>query len=214
MVKGLSNKIVFFILFLLFVGGAGGYLVYEYLMPAREGAERELSATKAAIDAKYQEVAKMKEEFILLQSQLRDFKNLEARGFFGDQDRAQATENFSKLVDRTGLLQANLKYEAGKVVVNKMAEDAKQIVIKSRGQINIESLDDVDVYTLLKYMQERYPGSVDVTKVTLERTETLNADMLRQIGGGTPVPLVKGVIEFDWRTMTSRDVTAPQGGGI
>ncbi len=213
MVKGLSNKVVFFILFLLFVGGGGGYLVYDYLMPVREKSERELAATKAAIKAKYQEVAKMKEEFILLQSQLRDFKDLEARGFFGDQDRALATEDFSKLVDRTGILQANLKFEAGKVVPNKMADDAKQIVIKSHGKIDIESLDDVDVYTLLKYMQERYPGGVDVTKVTLDRTETLSADMLRQIGGGTPVPLVKGSIEFDWRTMTSRDVAAPQGGG-
>ena len=213
MVRGLSNKVVLFILFLLLIGGGGGYLVYEYLIPERERTDRELVAIKAEVDARYLEVAKMKEEFILLQSQLREFKNLEARGFFNDQNRSEAIDNFSKLSSRVGLLKANLNYASGNIIANQQAEDAKQMVIKSHGKVEIESLDDVDVYTLLKFMQERYPGSIDITNVKLERVETLNAAMLRQIGSGKPVPLVKGSFEFDWRTMTSRDAVAPESGG-
>ena len=155
----------------------------------------------------------MKEEFILLQSQLRDFKDLEARGFFNNQNRSEAEENFSKLNNRVGILKASLSYKPGEIVANKMAEDARQIVIRSHGDVEVESLDDVDVYTLLKYMQERYPGSIDVTKLELERVEILNAAMLRKIGGGDPVPLIKGKFEFDWRTMTANDELSAQGGG-
>lgn len=213
MVKGLSSKIVFFILFLLALGGGGGYAVYEYLIPERERSERELADMKAAVQAKYDEVAKMKEEFVLLQSQLRDFKDLEARGFFDNQDRAEAIENFSKLSGRVGILKAKLAYESGEVVPNQQADDAKQMVVKSHGKVDLESLDDVDAYTLVKFMQEKYPGSVDVTAFKLERTETLDAAMLRKIGGGDPTPLVKGSFEFDWRTMMPRDTATPQGGG-
>lgn len=213
MVKGLSNKVVYFILVLLLIVGGGGYAVYEYLIPDREKLERELQGTKSEVNAKYQEVAKMKEEFVLLQSQLRTFKDLEARGFFDNQDRSSALDNFSKLVNRVGILKAKISFAGGEIVPNELADQAKQIVVRSHAKVDVESLDDVDVYTLLKFLQERYPGSVDVTYMKLERTETLNAAMLRQIGSGTPVPLVKGAFEFDWRTMTSRDTTTPQSGG-
>ena len=161
---------------------------------------------------KYEEVAKMKEEFVLLQSQLRDFKDLEARGFFNNQNRSEAEENFAKLSARVGILKAGLSYKPGEIVSNKQADDAKQMVIKSHGKVDIESLDDVDVYTLLKFMQERYPGSIDITKLELERQQVLNAALLRKIGGGDPVPLIKGSFEFDWRTMTSKDDANPPGG--
>jgi len=212
MVRGLSNKVVIFILVLLALAGGGGYCVYEYLIPAREQSERELASLKAQIQAKYEEVAKMKEEFVLLQSQLRDFKDLEARGFFNNQNRSEAEENFAKLSARVGILKAGLSYKPGEIVSNKQADDAKQMVIKSHGKVDIESLDDVDVYTLLKFMQERYPGSIDITKLELERQQVLNAALLRKIGGGDPVPLIKGSFEFDWRTMTSKDDANPPGG--
>lgn len=212
MVRGLSNKVVIFILVLLMLAGGGGYSVYEYLIPVREQSERELSVLKAQIQAKYEEVAKMKEEFVLLQSQLRDFKDLEARGFFNNQNRSEAEENFSKLSARVGILKAGLSYKPGEIVNNKQADDAKQMVIKSHGKVDIESLDDVDVYTLLKFLQERYPGSIDITKLELERQQVLNAALLRKIGGGDPVPLIKGTFEFDWRTMTSKDDANPPGG--
>lgn len=213
MVKGLSNKVVLFIVVLLAIGGGSAYLVYDYLIPAREKGERELSEVKAAVQQKYDEVAKMKEEFVLLQSQLRDFKDLEARGFFNNQDRAEALDNFSKLSARVGILKAKLQYASGEIVPNTMADDAKQVVVKSHGKVEIESLDDVDVYTLVKFMQERYPGSIDITKLELKRTGNLDAESLRDIGSGKPLSLVKGILEYDWRTMTARDTATPQSGG-
>lgn len=211
MIKGLSNSIVYFILFLLVLVGGSGYLIYDYLVPMREQADQELSNTKAAVQAKYNEVAKMKEEFILLQSQLRDFKELEARGFFDDQNRAKASDAFNKLADRVGILKASVSFASGDVVANDLATLAKQMVIKSHGVVDVESLDDVDVYTLLKYMQEKYPGNIDVTSLKLERDGVFDINMIRSIGRGDPVPMVKGSFEFDWRTMTPNDQVA--GGG-
>ncbi|HNQ92119.1 MAG TPA: hypothetical protein PKI93_04235 [Alphaproteobacteria bacterium] len=213
MVRGLSNKVIYFILLMILLIGGGGYVVYEYLIPNRESIENELQSTRSEVSAKYNEVQKMKEEFVLLQSQLRTFKELEARGFFDNQDRAAAVDNFTKLVNRVGILLAKVNFESGEIVKNDLADQAKQVVIKSHGKVELQSLDDVDVYTLMKYMQERFPGSVDVTSLKLERTETLNAAVLRQIGSGTPLALVKGSFEFDWRTMTSRDTVAPESGG-
>lgn len=60
-----------------------------------------------------------------------------------------------KLSTRVGILKAKLKFDAGAVVPNDMADLANQIVVKSRGTVDIDSLDDVDVYSLIKFMQNR-----------------------------------------------------------
>ena len=213
MVKGLSNRIVYFVLSLLLLVGGGGYALSEYLIPAREQLDAELSATQSAVDAKFGEVINMKGEFVLLQSQLRTFKELEARGFFDNQDRSVAVDNFTKLVDRAGLLKAKVSFASGQVIPNDLVKQANHILVKSHGSVEVQSLDDVDVYTLVKYMQERFPGSIDITSLKLERTETMNAAVLRQIGSGNPLALVKGNFEFDWRTMTMDANAAVESGG-
>ncbi|MBL8639994.1 MAG: hypothetical protein JNK24_06530 [Alphaproteobacteria bacterium] len=210
MVKGVNDKIIIFIIVLMALAGGSGYGLYTYILPEVEKKSTELQGVKGYVDQKYQEVAKMKEEFVLLQSQLRDFKELEANGFFNNQDRADAVANFSKLVDRVGILKAVPDYASGALINNQQAEDAAQVLIKSHGKVDIEAIEDVDIYTLLKFMQERYPGSVDITKFSVERMGPLTAATLRDIGGGHPKPLLKGSFEFDWRTMTAKTDIKPQ----
>ena len=74
MIRLMGKKIILFIFFLALLDGgiAAGY--YYYLLPMRMEQDQKLSDLKAAVEARRQEVAKMKEEFVLLQSQLRNFK--------------------------------------------------------------------------------------------------------------------------------------------
>lgn len=210
MVKGVNDKVLLFVILLMAIAGGGGYSLYEYATPEIDKKTKELQSVKSYVDAKYKEVAKMKEEFVLLQSQLRAFKELEARGFFNDQDRADALKSFADLVDRVGILKAVPDYASGTLINSTQAEDADQILIKSHGKVDLETIEDVDAYSLIKYMQEKYPGSVDITSFYMERLGPLSAATLRDIGGGNPKPLLKGTFEFDWRTMTAKTGIKPQ----
>lgn len=205
MIKALKRGVIIMIIALVAAAGGGGYGLYEYLMPMREQKEAEVQAVQAEIEAKRAEVAKLKEEFILLQIQLRKFKELEANGFFNNQNRVKAQEAFKRLGELSGLLKTRYSIEPGILVDVKQAADANNVVLQSRVTLDLESLDDVDVFTFIKGLQEKFPGSVDMTSIDLMRTKEFSVDLLREIGGGDPVSVVSTKLVFDWRTMANKD---------
>ncbi len=213
MFKALGSKKVTFMVLLLLVNAGIGSAWYYWLLPAREQVTNELQSTQTAVEARYQEVAKMKEEYVLLQSQLRSFKELELKGFFNDQDRSNGIDQLGKLSNVAGLLKAKLKFGVGQLVSDPLADQANQVVLKSPVTVDVSALDDVDVYSFVKFIEEKFPGRVDISSFKLKRSEIFNEAMLRKIGGGDSTPLVQSQISFDWLTMAPKNVVAPTEGG-
>ena len=205
MIKILGTQVVVMLLVLVLVTSAAGYAVYDYLIPLRTEKEQQLAGLKAETAARYSEVAKLKEEFTSLQNQLREFKALEAQGYFSNQNRVDAQSSFNNLSELSGLLNSRFSISKGERIDDPAVLEANHVVLKSRVKIDIDSLDDVDVYTFVKGLQEKFPGSVDVTSFKLDRNQNITAPLLRQIGAGQPVKLVTSVVEFDWKTMANKD---------
>ena len=212
MLKVLGSKRLTFICLMVAAVVMIGYAYYNFIIPAHEQSTQELATSRAAVTQKYQEVARLKEEYVLLQSQLRSYKELEARGFFNDQYRDTAIEKLDKLSIYAQLLKANLKFEKGVIVKDSGAELAGQVILKSPVEVQIKSMDDVDVYSFIKFIEEKFPGRVDVTSLSLDRMEIFDAAILRKIGAGSATPLVDAKLSFDWITMAPKDVVAPAEG--
>ena len=175
----------------------------------REEADRNLSSAKSKLEGKRAEIQKLKEEYALLQSNLKEFKNLEARGFFNDQGRVEAQKSFEKLRSVSGVLKAKYDIASGEIVEDTRASDAGYVVLKSPITVELDSLDDVDVYSFLKLIEEKFPGRVDVVSMYIKRKEAISPVLLRRIGTGEPVTVVTSKLEFVWRTMTSRESLNP-----
>lgn len=212
MLKVLGSKRLTFICLMVAALAIIGYAYYDFIIPAHEQSTQELETSKAAVTQKYQDVARLKEEYVLLQSQLRSYKELEARGFFNDQDRAAAVDNLDKLSKYAQLLKANLKFGAGATVKDEGADLAGQVVLKSPVDVDVKSIDDVDVYSFIKFVEEKFPGRIDITSFSLNRMEIFDTTILRKIGAGSPTPLVDAKISFDWLTMAPKNVVAPTEG--
>ncbi|MFA7275790.1 MAG: hypothetical protein WC043_03195 [Pseudobdellovibrionaceae bacterium] len=209
MLKVLGVKIVAFLAFLV-ISNAGIVAAWYYLLtPYEEDIGRQLQATKSEVESKRLEVAKMKEEFVLLQAQLKTFKQIEHDGFFNDQDRYYAGEKMDKLSGYAGLLNASVKFGQGEQVDDPLVSNSGSIILNSPVTVEIKSIDDVDIYSFIKFLQEKFPGKVAVKSFKLERKETLNAAMYRKIGGGDPTELVHSDLSFDWLTMPSKDKLQP-----
>jgi hypothetical protein len=209
MIKALGTKKTIFIIVVLLVDGFIGGAYYSWLQPLRESVSTELQSTKSSVDEKYSEVSRMKGEFVLLQSQLRSFKELEAHGFFNNQDRSVAIDSLSTLSNYAGILAAQLKFSRGQLIADPLADQAGQVVINSPVVISIKSIDDVDVYTFLKLINEKFLGIVDITSIDMNKAETFDVTALRSIGSGKLLPLMGAEIKFNWITMASKDVIAP-----
>lgn len=212
MLRVLGSKRLTFIFGLLGALAVLVYAYYNFIIPAHEQSTQELEASKAAVTQKYADVARLKEEYVLLRSQLKAYKELEVRGFFNDQNRSAAVDNLDKLSKYAGLLKANLKFGPGALIKDSGADLANQVILKSPVSVDIKSIDDVDVYSFIKFVEDKFPGRIDLTSFNLERIEIFDETLLRKIGSGSPTPLVDAKLSFDWLTMAPKTVVAPAEG--
>lgn len=205
MFKILGAKTILTLLALILVTGGSGYGLYNYLMPLRQQKDQELASLKSAIEERRREVARLKEEYVMLEQQLRVFKELEVQGFFNNQNRVNAQESIENLRVVSNLIKTRFDISSGEMVADPVAAESNHVVLKSPVKIEVDSLDDVDVYTFIKGLQEKFPGSVDIVSVKLDRKTNISAPILRQIGSGSPVQMVTASVGFDWRTMAPKD---------
>lgn len=213
MLKSLGRNRLIVLIILALLNAGTGYGLYEYITPMRVQADSNLNTARSALEQKRNEIQRLKEEYALLQTQLRDYKELEAKGFFNDQGRVAAQESFEKLRTVSGVLNAKYDISAGQLIDDQRASQAGYVILRSPIKVELSSLDDLDVYSFLKLIQERFSGKVDITSMTVTKAEELKPENLRKIGRGLPVPLVKSVVQFEWRTMASRESITPDTTG-
>lgn len=201
MLQALGRRRVAIIFVLVILNGLAALAYYYYLTPQRTESDTKLSAARSELEAKRAEIQKLKEEYVLLQGQLKIFKEMETKGFFNDQNRIEAQESFEKFRTISGILKASYQISAGQLVEDARAKQANYVVLRSPVKVELDSLDDVDVYSFIKLLQERFPGKVDIATLDLKRVEQVTPEVLQKIGTGDPVTMIKGSMEFDWRTM-------------
>ncbi len=195
---------------LVLLCGGSAYSLYEYLIPQKIEAEGVLSTAKSALQQKRVEIQKLKEEYALLQTQLRDFKDIEARGFFNDQGRVEAQTNFEKIRAASGVIIAKYSIATGQLIEDPRASEAGYVILTSPIKVELDSLEDTDVYSFIKLIQERYPGKIDLTRLGMSKAEKLTSDTLRNINRGKAVNLIKTSIELEWKTMAARSSVSPE----
>jgi hypothetical protein len=68
-------------------------------------------------------------------------------------------------------------------------------------KVELEALDDVDVFKYIYLVEKFFPGHVTITKIELERKSQITGPVLRSIASGDNPQLVNAKIEMLWRTM-------------
>lgn len=213
MLQALGRSRIIVLVVLVLLNGSAGYGLYEHLMPMRLQAEQKLASAKSELEQKRQEIQRLKEEYALLQSQLRYYKDLQAKGFFNDQGRVAAQEVFEKLRTISGVLKAKYDISAGTLINDPRATDAGYVILNSPIKVELDSLDDVDVYSFLKLIQERFPGKVDIVSMNVAKKGNLTGENVKSIGKGDPVALVTSTVNFQWKTMASQASISPDTAG-
>jgi hypothetical protein len=183
-------------------------LSYQFFTPAKQKAESDLNAASSALEAKRVDIAKLKQEFVLLKNQISNYKSIESQGFFNDQNRVLAKETLDKYREVSGVIKADYTVSAGEEIADERAKEINYMLIKSPITIDIESIDDADFYNFLRLIIYDFPGRTNVMNLTLERTEKLTDIVLKDISVGKPVALMKGNIKFDWYSMKKNETVS------
>jgi hypothetical protein len=206
MIKVLGFKRVVILLVLLGLNGlvlAANYLIFE---PGRAATENELRMTTSKTSQTQADADKLRTEISEIQDQKSSYELLKTAGFFSQQNRLVAKNRIEAIQQKTGILKAGYNIGAGSIIENASAKEAGYAVLESPIEVNLEALDDVDIYNFAYWIENALPGHMTLNSLDISRTKELNEATLREIGTGKPVTLLTGKLSLSWRTMVSEDV--------
>ncbi len=197
---------------LVAANAALGGAAYAYLAPQNMKLDRELKTATAQVASKRSEAQRLRDEIQTIQEEKEKFELLESAGFLEDQDRLDARKTMEAVQSYARVLSARYNIDPGVIQEIDETNQAPQVLLNSPIKVDVDALDDVDVYNFLYLMENAFPGHVAVKSIALERKLDLNEVTLRQIGSGIPTVMMAGEIVFDWKTMLARDKIVTEAG--
>lgn len=201
MIGMIGKKRLAILAFLIVINAAMAGAVYFYLTPQNDKLEKELRTVKAQSAGKQSETERLRSEYKDIQKKKTHFDNLEQAGFFSDQSRFVGQKRIEDIQKFTSILTARYEIRSAVTEKNPFTAPAGHIILNSPVSVSMDALDDVDVYNFIYWMENAFPGHVSVKSLSLSRELEINDAVVREVGNGIPVTLVKGAVEFNWRTM-------------
>lgn len=201
MIQILGAKRVILLVLSVGIALALGGLVYGVTIPASAQAKTDLQALEGRISTRRQEIEGIRGEIEKFSAQKDQYNELRKMGFFSSQDRLMARAKFDELRTLSRILTAKYKINQATYETNEQIAKAGYVIVKSSVDMDIEAIDDVDVYRLLYLLDTAFPGHSAMESLSLVKAMDVTQPLLRQIGNGTPAPIIKGKMTFVWRTV-------------
>lgn len=198
--SALGTKRIVFIVLLVLLNGASGF-GYKYMSDLIMTKERELNRVKRQVNNRFNEVKKVREQFATLRGQVSDYVLLEKKGFFEEQDRENLRDVFFEAQKKSQVLRAKYDVSPFSKEASKHITQPNLSWMNSRVTLNIEALDDIDIFSFIELLERDFPGYVQFLSIDLKRGNDLNTDTIRDIGSGTPISLVNADINFLWHSV-------------
>ncbi len=205
MFQVIGVKRILMLIILIAANAALAAVTYLYVMPEKQGVEQQLNMTRAQISQKRGESERLRTEFQQIQEQKANFENMRAAGIISNQNRLAARRRIMDIQEYSRVLKASYDIGSAEVEQTKAATDIRHVILNSPVGVDIEAIDDRDIFSFIYWMENAFPGHVAVTSLKIERVLDVNDATLRAIGSGTPVVLVRGAIDFVWRTMAPEE---------
>lgn len=205
MIKIIGPRRIIMLSVLLAVNAALATATYMYLMPQNEKIERDLRRVKGEISTKRGESERLRTEHAQILEQKSSFENLKEAGFLGHQDRFLVRDRMEAIQSYSRVLTAKYNIQPMTLEETKEAAQSNQVVLASKMDADVDAIGDLDVYRFIYWLENGFPGHITINNVVLRRRNEVNDVTLRQLGTGTPLVMVTGELDFEWRTMVPRE---------
>lgn len=208
MIQTLGSRRIFIILFLAGLNAMLAFGVYGYLQPQTVTLERDLRQTTRKANEIQDDIERLQVEFEQLQAQQNFFNRLRDDGFLSAQDRRSAERLFEDIQNQSGVISARASIQAANIEADEEAQKAEHVILSSPISIEIEALDDIDVYRYIALLKNRFPGHLSLKDAQINRQIDVTNPILRAIANGEDVNMVKAELSWIWRTMVpEKDVS-------
>ena len=205
MIHILGIKKVFLLLLLIVVAVSLFVLNTYYLAPQTNKLQKELQINEAEardLTAKINTLANNHERF---SEQKTRFDFIQQTGFFNPQQRLEVRKLITELKVRSGVTSVRFSMGAVNVETNDKAQEVNHKLLKTEVTYDVGAIEDTDIYNFLFMLSYGFPGIIEIKDVMIERPAKLTQPVLRKVGAGESVVLVKANIKTVWWTLVPSD---------
>lgn len=213
MIEVLGIRRIVIVAIMVAVNAVLGAGLYLYAMPESEKLERDLRSVRGQIGSTRGETETLRSDYELIQRQRDYFEELQDVGFINDQNRLLARRRIAVVREYTRVLNAEYNISPAQTQRHDKLRDVGHHILSTSMSIQVEALDDIDLYNFIYWMENGFPGHVSLERLSLERLREMNDVMLRQMGSGTAMPMVRANMTFSWRTMMPSEADAGTSSG-
>lgn len=201
MIQILGVRRILFLILLVSANAALAATTYLYVMPEKDQVVRQLNMTRSQISEKRTEADRLRTEFAQIQQQKARFEAMQAAGLTSDQNRLVARRRIMDIQNYSRVLKASYNINSASVEQSEAARQIGHVILNSPIRVEIDAMDDKDFYSFIHLMENAFPGHTAIKNIKIERVLDVNEATLRAVGSGMPVVLIKGNVDFIWRTM-------------
>jgi len=205
MLKNIGFKRLASITVLLILAGILYVFYYHSLKPDLAESQQELKKVRTSISETRNNLAEIKNALESYENKKDDFQALvDQVDFF----------KLNAMKEASGLNSAVYSILPAEIITDERAKEASYNLIITRIELQLEALEENDIFRFLYLLNYGFPGFITVEEILIAREADVTQPVLRQIGAsGKPLPtLVSARIVASWRTMTP-DRSAPVTGG-
>lgn len=201
MIAILGKKRLIILAALVVINAVIAVQIYASIAPQTQITERDIKTTRSRLGVLYNELDQLQVSFEDLVKKQERFESLKEQGFFGRQSRYEAGRVFEDIQERSKVISAKVTVKGGEVLENEAVIQAGYRILRSMISIEVEALDDMDIFHYVSLLEHDMPGYIAVQKVTLERVGALDEKTLKAVSDDLSPVLVKALIEVTWTTM-------------
>ncbi len=197
-----------FLILLILIGVTGGlaFANFTIFRPQALTAMKELNGLQTEEAKLRDEINTMKTNMDKFTEQKALFDQLSRRGFFSDQDRVNAREQFDQMQKMSKVVSLKYEIRAASMKDPEGITDDKYSLLTSPIAIRVSAIDDLDVYRFIHMLTYAFPGNISIKELKIERPLRLTPEILKGIGTGMTTPLIESVMEVEWNTIAPKGI--------
>lgn len=173
---------------------------------AREAEVRRLDREIGALRA---ETRQARQDVVFVQENAERYEKVLGSGLFDGQNRLLAQHRLDEAFVDNYL--ADLTYEFA-AAEERALPVRDHILVATPLRLEAQALLDRDIFTLIRDLDSRFPGTAVLRGLSLGPVTPVTADALRRIRAGVAVPFFTATLTYEWRTVR-RPAEMAQGRG-
>ncbi len=184
-------------------------VLFFTLGEAKDRAEAETAKLKSELSSIQTKLKQSKDDYdFVLKNQTR-FEELMASDKLIPHTRRTAIREMQALALEFGVTNLNYNFQASGL----QSADAASAQAKATDyRVYIENIElsvgaalDQSIYSFLAAAYDKFPGSIVVSSIELNRAPTVTTEMLNMVSRGEDSKIVQGKIKYVWRTAQKQE---------